>query len=140
MFLLQLSQSDCHSNLCKQHRNMFLIYHVIYIATPLKTVGFPKQALVFTCLQYKSFEYTVGKGEIARPNRFPNKSAFLHVCSKRLLNTTVAKGEIARHEQFLHFISPFPTVPYCLVENFTPFSSISKLSSANSFSSEESKI
>ena len=26
---------------------------------------FPKQALVFTCLQYKSFENTVGKGEIA---------------------------------------------------------------------------
>ena len=27
---------------------------------------FPKQALVFTCLQYKSIENTVGKGEIAR--------------------------------------------------------------------------
>ena len=27
---------------------------------------FPKQALVFTGLQYKSFENTVGKGEIAR--------------------------------------------------------------------------
>ena len=27
---------------------------------------FPKQALVFTCLQYKSFENTEGKGEIAR--------------------------------------------------------------------------
>ena len=26
---------------------------------------FPKQALVFTCLQYKSFENTAGKGEIA---------------------------------------------------------------------------
>ena len=26
---------------------------------------YPKQALVFTCLQYKSFENTVGKGEIA---------------------------------------------------------------------------
>ena len=25
---------------------------------------FPKQALVFTCLQYKSFENTVGKGAI----------------------------------------------------------------------------
>ena len=28
------------------------------------------QALVFTCLQYKSFEYTVGKGEIARKEQF----------------------------------------------------------------------
>ena len=27
---------------------------------------FTKQALVFTCLQYKSFENTVGKGDIAR--------------------------------------------------------------------------
>ena len=27
---------------------------------------FPKQDLVFMCLQYKSFENTVGKGEISR--------------------------------------------------------------------------
>ena len=31
---------------------------------------FPKQALVFTCLQYKSFENTAGKGEIARYEQF----------------------------------------------------------------------
>ena len=31
---------------------------------------FPKQALVFTCLQYKSFENIVGKGEIARCQQF----------------------------------------------------------------------
>ena len=31
---------------------------------------FPKQALVFTCLQYKTFENTVGKGEIARNEQF----------------------------------------------------------------------
>ena len=31
---------------------------------------FPKQALVFTCLQYKSFENTAGKGEIARNEQF----------------------------------------------------------------------
>ena len=31
---------------------------------------FPKQALVFTCLQYRSFENTVGKGEIARNEQF----------------------------------------------------------------------
>ena len=31
---------------------------------------FPKQALVFTCLQSKSFENTVGKGEIARDEQF----------------------------------------------------------------------
>ena len=27
---------------------------------------FPKQAMVFMCLHYKTFENTVGKGEIAR--------------------------------------------------------------------------
>ena len=31
---------------------------------------FPKQALVCTCLQYKSFENTVGKEEIARNEQF----------------------------------------------------------------------
>ena len=31
---------------------------------------FPKQALAFTCLQYKSFENTVGKGEIAHNEQF----------------------------------------------------------------------
>ena len=31
---------------------------------------FPKQALVFTCLLYKSFENTVGKVEIARNEEF----------------------------------------------------------------------
>ena len=30
----------------------------------------PKQTLVFTCLQYMSFENTVGKGEIARNEQF----------------------------------------------------------------------
>ena len=31
---------------------------------------FPKQALAFTCLQSRSFENTVGKGEIARDEQF----------------------------------------------------------------------
>ena len=34
------------------------------------TQVFPKQALVFTCLQYKFFENTVGKGEIAHYKQF----------------------------------------------------------------------
>ena len=48
---------------------------------------------------------------------------------------TVGKGEIARNEQFLLF--PVFTTR---VENFLSFSSNLKLSSANSFSLEESKI
>ena len=60
---------------------------------------FPKQALVFMCLQYKSFENTVGKEEIAHNILFSTH-----------------------------------------LENFLPFSSNLKLSSANSFNLEESKI
>ena len=38
---------------------------------------FPKQALVFTCLQYKSFENTVGKGEITHNEQFLFPHCFL---------------------------------------------------------------
>ena len=48
----------------------------------------------------------------------------------------VGKGEIARNEQFLLFPTWFSTN----LENFMPFSSTLKLSSADSFSFEESKI
>ena len=63
-------------------------------------------ALVFTCLKYKSFKNSVGK------------------------------GENGRNEQF----SPFSTVFSTLLENFLPLLSNMKLSSAKSFSLEESKI
>ena len=58
------------------------------------------------CLQHKSFENTVGK------------------------------GEIARNDQFLLFPQCFLPV----LKNFQLFSSNLRLSSANSFSLEESKI
>ena len=35
-----------------------------------KILPFAKQALVFTCVHYKSFESTVGKGEIASYEQF----------------------------------------------------------------------
>ena len=49
---------------------------------------FPKQAPVFTSLQYRSLENTVGKGEIARNEQFlffpqcflPFLRAFCHFC------------------------------------------------------------
>ena len=66
----------------------------------------PKQAMVFTCLQEKTFENTVGK------------------------------SEIAFNEQFHLFPRCFSTLLY----NFLPISLNFKLSSANSLSSEESKI
>ena len=37
---------------------------------PANSLPFPKQALVFTCLEYKSFENTMGKGEILATNNF----------------------------------------------------------------------
>ena len=36
----------------------------------MTNLPFPKQALVFTCLQYKSFENTAEKGEIAGNEQF----------------------------------------------------------------------
>ena len=50
--------------------------HANHFSFKFNTLGqsiilpFPKQALVFTCLQYKSFENTVGKGEIACNEQF----------------------------------------------------------------------
>ena len=42
----------------------------LYIWSGQRLTGFPKLYLLFTCLQYKSFEITVGKGEIARNEQF----------------------------------------------------------------------
>ena len=68
----------------------------------LKALTISQTSPDFNVLQYKSFENTAGKGEIAP--------------------------------------SPFPTVFSTSFENLMPFSSNSKLLSANSFSFEESKI
>ena len=68
-------------------------------------------------------------------NPFPNKPLFLRVCSTSLLKT-LSKREIACNEQFLLF-------PQCLqthFENFLPFSSNFKMSSANCLRMEEAKI
>ena len=66
---------------------------------------------------------------------FQTIPGFFGVCSTSLENT-VGKGEIARNEQFLLF-------PLCFLpvwRSFLSFSSNMKLSSANSFNLEESKI
>ena len=50
---------------------LFTRLQLAQILSILSIEPFPKQALVFfTCLQYKSFENTVGKGEIARNKQF----------------------------------------------------------------------
>ena len=62
------------------------------------TYPFPKQALVFTCLKYKSFENTVGKGEIAFPTVFSTPlenllpfSSSLKLLSAKSLNLEESK-------------------------------------------------
>ena len=45
-------------------------YELVKCLILLAVEFFPKQALVFTCLHYRSFENTVGKGEIARNEEF----------------------------------------------------------------------
>ena len=49
---------------CKKKRTYLFIAFSAFPTISQKTYRFPKQALVFTCLQ--SFEKTVGKREIAR--------------------------------------------------------------------------
>ena len=66
---------------------------------------FQDKPIVFTCLQYKSYQNTLGKGKLLVTCNFS-----------------------------------FPTVFSIGLKNFLPFSQNSKLSSANSFSLEESKI
>ena len=64
-----------------------------------------------------------------------NNTSFTPLGNKPFENT-VGKGEIARNEQFLLFSQCFLPV----FDTFLPLSSNLKLSSANSFSLEESKI
>ena len=47
-----------------------LVKENIEVTSIFSLYPFPEQALVFTCLQYKSLENTVGKGEIARNEQF----------------------------------------------------------------------
>ena len=68
-------------------------------------------------------------------NPFPNKPWFLRVYSKSLLKTLWEKEKwlLMSHFSFSHSV-------FNGLENFLPFSSTSKSSSAISFSLEESKI
>ena len=66
---------------------------------------------------------------------FPHNDTFSCPWETNLLKTLWEKGEIAHNEQFLLF-PVFST----RLDNFLPFSSNLKMSSANSFILEESKI
>ena len=87
--------------------------------------------------------HTVFTGFVPSINPFPTKPWFSHVCSTCLMKTVWEKEKLFVDEQFLfssQVISPFPRVFSTHLENFLPFSSNLKLSSANFFSFEEFKI
>ena len=71
---------------------------------------------------------------ISKVNPFPNKPWFFCVCSTSLLKTLWKKEKllVSSNFSFSHIFSTH-------LENFLPFSSNVKLSSANSFSFKESK-
>ena len=52
------------------HASHMNYYGQIRMRWTVLVLTFPKQALVFICLQYKSFENTVRKGEIAHDEQF----------------------------------------------------------------------
>ena len=81
---------------------------------------------------YSYFSFRIFKQVV---NPFSNKPCFLHVYSTSLLKT-LEKGEIVCNKQFLLFSQSF----FTNLENFLPFSSSLKLSSANSFSLNVSLI
>ena len=64
-----------HSYVDRKIKVSYLLILTVLSKTVLNP---PKQALDFTCLQYKAFEYTVRKGEIARNEFFlPNWRTFI---------------------------------------------------------------
>ena len=82
-------------------------------------------------IKFKAF--ADNKLNVANP--FSNKSWFLRVCTIRHLKTVLKRRNCSKQA-----ISPFPTVFFTHLYNFLLFSSNLKLSSAYSFSLEESKI
>ena len=103
--------------------------------------------LVFTCLQYKSFENTVGKGKIVRNHQFLFPKSVFH--SYREFSAIFTKSKIVICKLFQpgrvfnwsfgKGFSPFPTMfSTCPKTNFN-FSVTFILSSTNAFNLDQSK-
>ena len=70
----------------------FCLIHSRPLTVHRSTYPFPKQALVFICLRYKSSENSMGKGEIARNKQF---LLFLqHFLAFQVMFTILVKSEI----------------------------------------------
>ena len=92
---------------------------------PAQTLTSPKQALVWMCLQYKSFENTVRKGKIAL-NSLPNdkildQSKFKAFAEEKMVLTQISDFVLGRVENITgkggnagrkkkKGFSPFPTM------------------------------
>ena len=87
LFDLDILSSIKHPTAERWHPHAVLLLTIVVVLNIGKfdslhvCLHFPKQALVFTFLHYKSFENTVGKGEIARNEQFLLfPQCFLPIC------------------------------------------------------------
>ena len=89
----------------KDRNNMYCSVTVVQI------LPIPKQALVFTCLQYMSYESTAGKGAIARNEQlllFPQ-------CFQPVWST------FCHFHQILHTFSVWKSLKFVVWERVKPF-------------------
>ena len=100
----------------------------------INTQPFPKQALVFTCLQHESFENTAGKEKLLVTSNFSFTRSVFYPFGE--LSAIFIEFKIVVCK--LSF--PLPTVFSTRFENFLPFSSNLKLLSVDCFTLEEFKI
>ena len=75
---------------------------------------YPKQALVFTCLQYKCFENTVEKGEIGQNQQFP----LFKQCFLLILRTFHNFDEIQNYH--LQILSGWKSLIFVILERVKP--------------------
>ena len=104
-----------------------------------ENAGYQHFLLFPLCFQKASSPRVLEAGIfIVKGYPFPNKPWFLRVCSTSLFIKTLWEKEkllVTSNFSFSHSVFFFTSL-----KNFLLFSSISKLSSADSFSMEESKI
>ena len=109
------------------HNVFYCIREIILIATfnvmfanvfGLVHSVIPKQALVFTFLQYMSFEDTVGKGEIAR-DEVTSDFSFHHMCFLPVWRTFFHLNPIWKWQ--LQFLSFWKSLKCIVWERVNPF-------------------
>ena len=111
-----------------------------FLLFPPCFLHFPKQISIFshTFIMSSASPFNLDQSKIllfGRVNPFPNKPWFLHVCS-----TNHFKHCGKKRNCLLRAISLLLAMFSTSLENLLPFLTNLKLSSANSFSLEESKI